>query len=142
MPKDTIKNRLDFQLTNINGNLQKINDGKIYDFSLTQFGSKRKTTMTEPIESVIVRGQQKFNLHDILNPVEIEINDDRILNILKKHKNIYYKLTSIGLLFPSSITNDTKQMFVTCRELNDAKKSLINGKIYSLLIIIFENLCG
>ena len=27
-------------------------------------------------------------------------------------------------------------MFVTCRELNDAKKSLINGKIYSLLIII------
>ena len=142
MPKDTIKNRLDFQLTNINGNLQKINDGKIYDFSLTQFGSKRKTPMTEPIESVIVRGQQKFNLHDILNPVEIEINDDRILNILKKHKNIYYKLTSIGLLFPSSITNDTKQMFVTCRELNDAKKSLINGKIYSLLIIIFENLCG
>ena len=142
MPKDTIKNRLDFQLTNINGNLQKINNGKIYDFSLTQFGSNRKTPMTEPIESVIVRGQQKFNLHDILNPVEIEINDDRILNILKKHKNIYYKLTSIGLLFPSSITNDTKQMFVTCRELNDAKKSLINGKIYSLLIIIFENLCG
>ena len=122
MLKDTIKNRLDFQLTNINGNLQKINNGKIYDFSLTQFGSKRKTPMTEPIESVIVRGQQKFNLHDILNPVEIEINDDRILNILKKHKNIYYKLTSIGLLFPSSITNDTKQMFVTCRELNDAKK--------------------
>ena len=142
MPKDTIKNRLDFQLTNINENLQKINNGKIYDFSLTQFGSKRKTPMTEPIESVIVRGQQKFNLHDILNPVEIEINDDRILNILKKHKNIYYKLTSIGFLFPSSITNDTKQMFVTCRELNDAKKSLINGKIYSLLIIIFENLCG
>ena len=37
--------------------------------------------MAEPIESVIIRGQQKFELNDILNPVKIEINDDRILNI-------------------------------------------------------------
>ena len=119
--KDTIKSRFGFQLTNINGNLPKINNGKIYDFSLTEIGNKRKT-MTEPIQSVIVGGQQKFDFHDILNSVEIEINDDRILNILKKHKNIYCKLTHIGLLFPSSITNDTKQILVTCRELNDAKK--------------------
>ena len=78
--------------------------------------------MTKPIESIIVRGQQRFDFHDILNSVEIEINDGRILSILKKHKNIYCKLTPIGLLFPSSITNDTKQILVTRRELNDAKK--------------------
>ena len=42
-------------------------------------------------------------------------------NILKKHKKSYYKLTPIGLLFSSSVQNDTKQIFVTCRELNDAK---------------------
>ena len=78
--------------------------------------------MTKPIESVIVRGQQRFDFHDILNSVEIEINDGRILSILKKHKNIYCKLTPIGLLFPSSITNDTKQILVTRREPNDAKK--------------------
>ena len=81
-------------------------------------------------------GQQKFDLHNILNPIEIEINDDRILNTLKKHKNVYYRLTSIGILFPSSVTNDTKQIFVTCRELNNAKVALINGKIYSILGII------
>ena len=69
--------------------------------------------MSEPIETVIIRGQQKFDLHDVLNPVQIEINDDRILNIFKKHKNIYYKLTPIGILFPSSVKNDTKQIFVT-----------------------------
>ena len=40
--------------------------------------------MNEPIETVIVRGQEKFDLHDIVNPIEIEINDDRILNTLKK----------------------------------------------------------
>ena len=34
--------------------------------------------MNEPIETVIVRGQQKFDLHDILNPMKIKINNDRI----------------------------------------------------------------
>ena len=89
--------------------------------------------MSEPIETAVIRGQQKFDLHNVLNPVQIEINDDRILNISKKHKNIYYKLTPIGILFPSSVKNDTKQIFVTCRELNNAKTALINGKIVNLM---------
>ena len=45
-------------------------------------------------------------------------------------------LTPIGILFPSSVTNDKKQIFVTCRELINAKVALINGKIYSILGII------
>ena len=84
--------------------------------------------MNEPIETVIVRGQQTFDLHTILNPIEIEISGDRILNTLKKYKHVYYKLTPIGILFPSSLTNDTKQIFVPCRELNNAKVALINSK--------------
>ena len=78
--------------------------------------------MSEPIESVVIRGQQNFELNDILNPVEIGINDDRILNNLKKYKNVYYKVTPLGILFPTSITNGTKRIFVTFRELNDPKK--------------------
>ena len=39
-------------------------------------------------------------------------------------------------MYPSSVTNDTKQVFATCRELSNAKVALINGKIYSLLGII------
>ena len=73
--------------------------------------------MNEPIETVIVRGQQKFDLHDILNP------------ILKNQKYTYYKLMPIRILFPSSVVNDTKQTFV----LNNPKAALINGKIYSIL---------
>ena len=131
--RDTIKNTLDFQLTKIDGNLPKLNDKKIYNFSMTEIGTKRKAQMNEPIETVIIRGQRNFDFHDVLNPVQIEINDDRILNILKKHKNIYHKLTPLGILFPSSVTNDTKQIFVTCRELNNAKTALMNGKIYNIL---------
>ena len=49
-------------------------------------GKKRKAPMTEPIENVTVSGHQNFELDDALNLVEIEINDDRIINLLKKHK--------------------------------------------------------
>ena len=55
------------------------NSSKIYDFSLTEIGNKRKIAMIEPTESVILRGQQKFDLHDILDHVDIDINEDRIL---------------------------------------------------------------
>ena len=48
-------------------------------------------------------------------------------------------MTPLGILFPSSVTNDTKQIFVTCRELNNAKTALMNGKIYSILGIIILN---
>ena len=124
--KNTIKNTLDFQLTKINGNL-------IYNFSCTEIGIKRKLKMNEPIETVIIRGQQQFDLYEVLNPVQIQINDDRILNMLKKHKSVYYEFTPISILFLSSATNDTKQIFVTYRVLNDAKIALINGKIYNIL---------
>ena len=45
-------------------------------------------------------------------------------------------MTPLGLLFPESVKKDTEQIFITCRELNDVKKSLINSTIYGLLGII------
>ena len=42
-------------------------------------------------------------------------------------------------LFPASVKNDTEQIFITWRELNDAKKFLINRKTYGLLGIIDLN---
>ena len=38
--KDTIRNNLSFQLTNIGGNIPKIKDSKIYNFSITRLGRK------------------------------------------------------------------------------------------------------
>ena len=60
---------------------------KIHRFPFTEIESKRKhKIMNKPLEMVILRGQQKFDLHDVLSPVQIEINGDKILNMLKKHK--------------------------------------------------------
>ena len=40
--------------------------------------------MQEPIEMIIIQAQQNFEIAGDLNPVQIEIEDDRVLNILKK----------------------------------------------------------
>ena len=47
--------------------------------------------------------QQNFEIATGLNPVKTEIEDDRIINKLIKHKNVIYKLTPLGILFPASI---------------------------------------
>ena len=76
--------------------------------------------MQEPADSVIVLTQQNFDV-DGLNPVKIEGEDDRIINILKKYKSARYKLTLLGSFFLASVKNNTEQIFFSCRELNDVK---------------------
>ena len=92
--------------------------------------------MSQPIETIVIRAQQNFEIAGGLNPIQIEIEDDRVINILKKYKNVIYKVTPLGLLFPPSIKNETKQIFVTRKELNGVKKSILNRKVYDLISII------
>ena len=106
---------------------------------MSRIGEKRKRQIPEPTESVTIRMQQNFSIDGGLNPVKIELNDDRIINILKKHKSAKYRLTPLGFLFLVSVKNDTEQIFITYKELNDVKKSLINCKIYRLIGIIDLN---
>ena len=84
--RGTLKKPLDFQLTKIDENLPTLSDKKVYNFSLTEIRTKSKRQRNEPIETVIIRGQQKNDLHDVLNPVQIEIDDAQLLNILKNIK--------------------------------------------------------
>ena len=112
--KDTVRNNLSFHLASISGSVPTLKDKKIHDLSLTKLGRKRKLPMQEPIETVIIRAQQNFGVAGGLNPVQIKIEDDRVLNMLKKRKNVIYKLTPIGILFPACIQNDTRQVFFTC----------------------------
>ena len=56
--KDTLKDSINFQLRNINGQIPQLRDSKIYNFSLSKIRKKRKRQMQEPAESVIIRAQQ------------------------------------------------------------------------------------
>ena len=79
--KNSLKSNLKLQLTHVNGS-DVTNDKKIYHFSIAKLG-KRKKNMAEPIEMIIIRAQQNFDIDGGLNLIEIEIKDDRITNILK-----------------------------------------------------------
>ena len=92
--------------------------------------------MREPIETIIVRGQQNFDVDGGLNPIEIEIKDDRIINLLKRNKNVAYNITPHGILFPASITNDTTQIFILGKNLNGIKKAILNNKIFDILAAV------
>ena len=83
--KDKLKDSLEFQLTVVNGQIPTLRDSKIYNFSLSRIGKKRKRQMQEPAESVIICVQQNFDVNGGLNPVKIELEDDTIIIILKKH---------------------------------------------------------
>ena len=95
--------------------------------------------MSEPAETIIIRAQQNFDVVGDLNPMQIEIEDDIIINILKKYKNVVYNITPLGLLFPATVTNDTNQIFITAKELSGVKKSFLNNKVYDLLAVIDLN---
>ena len=63
--------------------------------------------MPEPTESVIIQAQQNFDIDGGINPLKIELEDNKIIDILKKRKNAKYRLTSLDFLFPASAKNDT-----------------------------------
>ena len=58
-----------------------LRDKKIHRFSITKTGKKGKRQYMDPLETLIIRGQQSFELHNQPYPVQIKINDDRVLNI-------------------------------------------------------------
>ena len=57
-----------------------------------------------------------------LNPIQVEIKDDKIINMLKKYKSFVYKITPLGLIFPATVTNDTSQIFILAKKLGGVKK--------------------
>ena len=63
--------------------------------------------MAEPLETIIISAQQNFDIAGCLNPIQIETEGNRIINTLKKYKNVVYKITPLGLLFPATVTNNT-----------------------------------
>ena len=95
--------------------------------------------MSEPIESVIIRVQQNFDVVGGLNPIQIEINDDTVINIFKKYKNVVYEIIPLELLFPASIKNDTWQIFVLAKKLKGVKKCILTYKYYDILAAIDLN---
>lgn len=55
-------------------------------------------------------------IFDQINPMQIRIDDDRVVNALKSFLGVYYKFTQIGIIFPASALNDREQIFIALNE--------------------------
>ena len=107
---------------------------------MTRLGKRKKNVLfSDPIETIIVRAQQDFDVVGGLNPIQIQITDDAVLNLLQKYKNVAYKITPLSLLFPASIKNDTNHIFITVNNISGVKKGILNYEIYNILADIDLN---
>lgn len=48
--------------------------------------------------------------------MKIRIDDDQVVNALKRFLGVYYKFTQIGMIFPASTLNDREQVFIALNE--------------------------
>ena len=131
--KKSIRKNLKLHLAYINGSKVNTSDQKIHGFSITRFGKRKRNMLTEPIETLIIRAQQDFDVVGGLNPIQVEITDSQIINTLTKYKNPAYKITPLGLLFPASISNDTNRIIITSKKISGVKKAILNYKLFDLL---------
>ena len=77
----------------------------------------------------MIRGQKSFEKYNQLSLIEIKIEDNRLIDVLR-NRNVKYRFIPIDLLLSSGIKNDTNQIFIVNNGLSNAKDSLINRKIY------------
>ena len=91
------------------------------------------------IDFISIRSQQNFEGDAEINSIEIKIENDKIQKMFEKYKKNSVKFSLEGLLFSSTIKNETKKIFVTVGGLMDAKYSLINGKLYQTISVINLN---
>ena len=85
--------------------------------------------MAEPIETEIIRGQQKFNLHNVLNPVQVEVTDNKTL-IITDNKTSYKTLPLSDLLrFSINLIDNKNQQIEFNSGEQKQKISILNFKI-------------
>ena len=97
-------------------------------------GQKKK--MAEILDTLLIKALQSCDKYTVLNPLDIDIRSNYMTEEINNYKGYMYEVCIRNLLFSSGIKNDTQNIFLTCHNLNSAKKALINGKQYSLLGIV------
>ena len=73
---------------------------------------EEKERQKNTIDFYNTRGQQSF-LYNSINWIEIKIENDTVKNMIEKYKKNQAKFTLEGLLFSSSVQNDTEKIFIT-----------------------------
>ena len=71
--KKAIRKNLKLHLAYVNGSVVQTADQNLHNFSITRQGKRKRNMLTEPIETLIIRAQQDFDVIGGLNPIQVEI---------------------------------------------------------------------
>ena len=91
------------------------------------------------LDFIMIRGQHGFEDGREIKQKEIKIESNRIQNICDKFKSNKIRFKLNGILFASSIKNDTEKVFLQTTGLTAAKYALINDNYKQIIGVINLN---
>ena len=87
---------------------------------------KKRAISYEIVDAVHILGLKNFDDYGRLNPVEITIDSNKIIETLSNYKKYKFRFKIESLLFSTNLQNNTDVIFITCDGLAVAKTALIN----------------
>ena len=114
---------------------------KVFNFGIleTKKNKKKKRAMgLQVVDTIRILGIQNSN-YNFLNPINISISSDNVIQQLTKYRKYRYRFILESLLFSSNIENDTDVIFVSCDGLINVKEALINSKLVNVLGVCYLN---
>ena len=129
--KNTVRDRLGFELKHISGTDLETDDNNRYKILFTRLGKSRKSMNI--LEFLIIRGQQVFEERRDIIPIEIKIEDNRVRNLFEKYKDNKVRFNLIGLLIAIRIVNDTEKVFLQTTGFTSAKYALLNDQYKQII---------
>ena len=115
---------LDLQIVKVSGRKTETTDNKIHNVFFARIGRNRKTKMNA-VDFINIRGLQNL-FGNSINPIEIKIENNTVKNMVDKYKKHLAKFTLEGLLFSSSIQNETETFFLKTTGLLNANYNWLN----------------
>ena len=91
----------------------------------------------EIVDSIHILRLQDFDNYSRINPIEITINSNNVVETLSHYKKYKFRFIIESLLFSTRVQNNTKVIFITCDGLTEAKSALINLKLYKTLGVVY-----
>ena len=91
----------------------------------------------EIVDTVHILGLQNFDDYSRLNPVEITIDSNKIIETLSYYKKCKFRFIIESLLFSTNLQNNTDVIVIICDGLTEAKTGLINSKLYKTLGVVY-----
>ena len=115
-------------------------DSKMSNISILKVGEIPKKKI---VKTFFVQGIQKFDQFKKLNPLNIEIIDSEIRNEISLYARSNYRYTFRfivnSLIFSSSLTEDTKAIFIVTNSLLETPTHFINDTNYNGLGVIYTS---